>query len=265
VSASTSFIATINGIYKLSFTGSLKEVYKVSLSGIALSNTRFNCLAYDSIRQFLLCGSAQEGVFIIDTSGLLIDRLYDTPVSKKLFSNTIHSLLVDNNSLGYWVGTDIGITSFYWNSDLFRKIVIKDKLDGTNLKVSPIFIDDKNNMLIGTNKYLYRYNLSSQEQIIIKPDADKILRYSNITKIADSLFLFATSEGVYFSTGVNSQILRKISVKFPELGLMDNQRTYCILSLNANEIFFGMGGTGGLIRWNIKERSAIGYIPKNNV
>jgi signal transduction histidine kinase/ligand-binding sensor domain-containing protein len=260
------FIASNRGVYIQRENAALPPEKIKDQQGFLLSAQQFNCLAYDPVKQIVLAGTNAAGIFSFDTAGNVTDHLADDRYSKKLQSNNIFYLLTDKSGLGYWVGNGKGLIKFFFDEDRFASHAVFDE-EGSPMRVYPIYTEDNKTVLIGTDRFLMRYNTAKKTMSKVPVENNIDLRFNYIYKVNAAFYLFCTKSGLYYSDNILTTRLKKISSTYPELKLLDNTNILCALKLNENQLLLGTRGInngGGLVRWNIKEKTADRFVTAAN-
>lgn len=249
-------IASVSGLFKLDLQKNSSPEKIKDQQGFPISTMQFNCLAYDPDKKQVLAGSNAAGIFTFDTNGILVDHLADNAQSKKLQSNNIFFLLVDKHGLGYWVGNGKGLIKFFFQEDQFYSQAAYDN-EGSPMRVYPIYTADNKNLLIGTEKQLLNYDISSGTFLQLPAADNKELRFNYIYQANEDLLLFCTKYGVYYSAGIKNIQLKKLSGRYPELKFTDSLNILCALRISNTEILFGARELNGgrLLRWNSEKKT----------
>ena len=259
------FLASYQGLFRIPDFLNPNPVKVQDQAGVDLSG-QFNCLSYDTRQNHILAGSNLSGVMTFDTTGILKDHFFDSGNNKRLLSNNIYYLLTDDEGPGYWIGTGKGLLKLFYAENRLLSLPIKDNKESP-LRTYPIYTENNEDLLIGTERLLLKYNLRLSTQKIIPVENNADLRYNYIFKAADDLYLFCTKQGLYFSESIAAPILRKISYKFPELKFLDSAIILCGVVINENEILFGLRSSvsGDLVRWNRSKRVMECFIHRPNM
>lgn len=255
------YIATIHGIFTINMNNGGEATPLQGDEKYDLQSSRFNCLMYDPVNKHILAGSDANGVFTLDSAGKIIDHVFDTKNRQNLHSNTVLSLLSDKDNLGYWVGTRSGLTKFFRGEDKFFSYQISDPLDGVTLPVYPIYTEDNIHMLTGTNRGLFETVIPDGNTITVPIPEGKRVRFNAILKMHTGFYVYATAEGLYYSSSYISPKLKKLSDTYPEMLPYNDFTLLTLLKLSDDEILIGArGNNGGIIRWNKKKKQASHFL-----
>ena len=250
------FIATNYGLIKFNLiTKQPLDVFTQKNRNPDFSSLEFNHLAYSPVKNVIVAGSNTKGFFVLDTSGNIIDHVYDNYENTRLYSNVIYYTLPDKDNLGWWIGNGQGLVRLFYNENLFSTQRIHNA-DNSPMRIYPIFSRDNQEIYIGTNTHLVTYNNKTGKKTKFLTDLNVERRFNHILQLNKDFFIFCTKQGLYYCTNLRDIRLKKMSSIYPELSIFDSINILCAAKVTESSVLFGLKSTsmGGLIKWSLKEK-----------
>lgn len=253
------WIGTLSGLYKLSSDNtpvciiSNKEIWEV----------------FESSRNDLWVGTRMDGMYRIDSQGLLTEFLHDPKVENCISSNQVRTF-VEDDSGNVWIGTFAGLNKYNPTTGVFSSY--KNNYLAGNLSHSSVFslmIDQQGSFWIGS--YYGGVNFFNPKKDVftyygVDPLRDNCLNYpfvGNMVEDNDRNVWICTEGG-----GLNMLDRTKKRFKYYTAGHGDNGpnhnnlKSICYDSIR-NKLYMGTH-TGGVCNYDIASRRFKNYLNESS-
>mgnify|MGYP002629537531 CR=1 FL=1 len=236
-------------LYNYSPENSSVEIYaKISASN---KKARIHCIVADTNNTLMIGTDNGLEIFSIENkkSKLFLNSSYENGLSDDI----VKSIYIDQTG-NKWIGTYLGGVNYYNNTQNPFTSIKKSKYQQLKSNTINCFIEeDKNQILIGTEKGLNLFDLENQ---VFLPIRDEFHQFDNVNiksiiKDGRNKYWFGTyNDGVHI-VNIKEKSYKHLVNSTKSPNILSNNNVYSMIQESPEVYWLGMH-EGGLIRYNIE-------------